>query len=156
MDPAKVEGDVRELYNAGAGRMGTDEIEFCGIIFNRSNAQIRQIAHVYHHKHRHTLEHAIISEFSGHMQQALLYAVETALHPAVRDARLLHAAMEGLGTKDEKLTYRIIRAYWHGGGPYIREVRNVFHQRYHHHLVKVVQSETSGDYERLLVTVLEN
>jgi annexin A7/11 len=156
VDHAKVEEDVRELYNAGPGRMGTDSIEFCGIIFNRSNAQIRKIAHVYHHKHHHTLEHAIISEFSGHMQHALLYAVETALHPPVRDARLLHASLEGYGTKEEKLTYRLIRAYWHGGEPHMKELRAVYHERYQHHLVKVVESDTSGHHRHLLDAVLGN
>lgn len=136
--------------------MGTDEITFCGIIFNRSDAQLRQIAHGYKNRHRQALDHVIHSEFSGHMQHALLYVVQGALDIMGRDARLLEAAMEGPGTRDERLTYRIIRAYWKGGGhQYLQGVRQVYQERYHHNLIKRIKSETSGHFERMLVTLLE-
>jgi annexin A7/11 len=151
-----VESDVRALYDAGQGRMGTDEIAFCGIIFSRSDAQIRQIAASYKHHHRRALDHVIHDEFSGHMQHALLYVVQGALDIMGRDARLLELAMEGAGTKDERLTYRIIRSYWKGGGhQYLQGVRQVYQEKYRHNLIKRIKGETSGDYERLLVALLE-
>lgn len=155
VNPQQIEADIKALYNAGAGRAGTDEITFCGIILNRSDAQLRQIAGGYKHHHRRSLEAAIDSEFSGHMKHTLLYAVEGALDPMKRDARLMAEAMEGAGTKDERLTYRIIRAYWKGGRPYVDGVKSAYEHRYKTRLVKAVKSETSGDYERLLVAVLE-
>ena len=156
VDPRQVEGDIRALYDAGQGRMGTDEIAFCGVLFNRSDAQIRQIAAGYKHHHRRSLEHVIHDEFSGHMQHALFYVVQGALDPVTRDARLLEAAMAGAGTKDERLTYRIIRAYWKGGGhQYLHEVRAAYQNKYHHNLITRVKGETHGDYERLLVALLE-
>lgn len=155
MDPRQVEDDVRTLYNAGEGRIGTDEISFCGIIFNRSNNALRAIAHEYHRRHRHTLAHAIEHEFSGHMEHSLMYALLGALNPLLRDARFIHAAMEGVGTKDERLTYRIIRAYWMGGQPHLQGIKNAYQEHYHQSLIKRVRSETSGHYEHLLVAVLE-
>jgi annexin A7/11 len=149
-----VEADIDALYDAGEGRFVTDEITICGIIFNRSNTELRQLAARYKQKCRHSLDHAIHSEFSGHMRHALLYAIQGALDPTTRDARLLEEAMEG-GAKDERLTYRIIRAYWRGGHPYIREVKLAYQDRYQHHLIRRVQSETSGHHEKLLVTILE-
>lgn len=156
VDPKQVEKDIRELYDAGQGRMGTDEITFCGIIFNRSDAQLRQIAQGYKHRHRKALDHVIHEEFSGHMQHALLYVVQGALDIMGRDARLLEAAMEGSGTKDERLTYRIVRAYWKGGGhQYLHGIRQAYQEKYHHNLIKRIKGETSGHYERLLVALLE-
>ena len=155
MDPQQVENDVRTLYDAGQGRVGTDEITFCGIIFNRSDAALRQIAAAYKHHHRHSLDSAIRSEFSGHMQHALLYVVQGALDPMIRDARLIDAAMEGIGTKDERLMYRIVRAYWKGGQQYIQGVKAAYQNKYNHNLIKRVKGETSGDQERLLVAILE-
>jgi annexin A7/11 len=117
---------------------------------------LRHISQAYQDHHRKSLEHVIHSEFSGHMQHALLYIVEGAINPMARDARLLEAAMEGVGTKDERLTYRIIRAYWKGGGhQYLNGVRQAYHQRYHKDLIARVKGETSGHYEKLLVTVLQ-
>jgi len=155
VDPSQVEADVRALYDAGQGRAGTDEIAFCGIILNRSNAQIRQIAAGYKHHHRRSLISAIQSEFSEHMQHTLLYVVEGALDPFVRDARLINAAMEGVGTKDERLAYRIIRAYWRGGQHHVQGVKTAYQQKYGRNLIKVVKGETSGDFEKLLVAILE-
>jgi annexin A7/11 len=155
VDPHQVESDIRDLYNAGQGRTGTDEITFCGIILNRSDAQLRQIAGGYKHHHRRSLESAIQSEFSGHMQEALLHAVQGALDPMGRDATLLEKAMEGAGTKDERLTYRIIRAHWKGGRHYLAGVTQAYQTKYKKNLIKRVKGETSGDYERLLVAVLE-
>jgi len=63
--------------------------------------------------------------------------------------------MEGIGTKDERLTYRIIRAYWKGGRPYITGLRQAYEQKFKKNLIKRVKSETSGDFERLLVAILE-
>ena len=134
--------------------MGTDEIAFCSIIFNRSDAQLRQISAAYKHHHHHSLDHAIQHEFSHLMQHSLLYVVEGALHPHLRDARLINAAMEGMGTKDEKLTYRIIRAYW-GGQHHLQGVKAAYQDKYQHNLIKVVKGETSGHFEKLLVAILE-
>jgi annexin A7/11 len=89
------------------------------------------------------------------MRDVLLHVVEGALDPMGRDAALLEKAMEGAGTKDERLTYRIIRAYWKGGRPYVEGVKSAYQSKYHKSLVKRVKGETSGDYERLLVAVLE-
>jgi annexin A7/11 len=150
-----VEADVRALYDAGAGRTGTDEISFCSIILNRSDVQLRQIATAYKHRHRRTLEQVIDSEFSGHMKDVLLHVVEGALDAPGRDAKLCEKAMQGMGTKDERLTYRIIRAYWRGGRPYIQAICSAYQRHYGKSLLRRVKEETSGDYERLLVAVLE-
>lgn len=155
MDPHQVENDIRTLYNAGQGRTGTDEITFCSIILNRSDAQLRQIAAGYKHHHRRSLVTAIDAEFSGHMQEVLLHIVEGAVDAMGRDAMSLEKAMEGAGTKDERLTYRIIRAYWKGGRPYITGVKAAYEHKFRKNLVKRVKGETSGDFEKLLVAVLE-
>ena len=89
------------------------------------------------------------------MQHSLLYAVQGALNPQLRDARLINASMEGVGTKDERLTYRIIRAYWRGGQHYLQGVKAAYQDKYRHNLIKVVKSETSGHFEKLLVAILE-
>jgi annexin A7/11 len=89
------------------------------------------------------------------MQQTLLHVVHNAVDPMGWDATLIDQAMEGAGTKDERLTYRIVRAYWKGGRPYITGVKQAYETKYKKNLIKRVKSETSGDYEKLLVAILE-
>jgi len=88
------------------------------------------------------------------MREVLLYVVEGALDPMGRDATLIEKAMEGAGTKDEQLSYRLIRAYWKGR-PYFEGVKAAYQNKYHKSIIKRVKGETSGDYERLLVAILE-
>jgi hypothetical protein len=73
--PGSVEADVSTLYHAGEGRLGTDERAFINVFAHRPLAHIAAVADAYpnfhKNKHRHTLHHAIESEFSGHLRQVL-------------------------------------------------------------------------------------
>ncbi|KAL0946519.1 hypothetical protein HGRIS_012732 [Hohenbuehelia grisea] len=104
-----VDADVERLYNAGVGRRGTDEMAFCEVLVNRSGPHLAAVAAAYHARYKMTLTRAIKKEFSGHMKSALLYIAHGAKHEGRgiwRDAKLLEAAMAGLGTKDERLVWR--------------------------------------------------
>jgi annexin A7/11 len=151
----QVEQDVRELKAAAKGA-GTDEIKICGILATRSTPHLQAIALAYKHHHRTTLAHMIKSEFSGHMESALLYIANTALPgpPGVsRDAELIEDAMRGAGTKDERLIYRITRAHWNRQR--FEEVKRAYAAEHHKKGLKSrVEGETSGDYERMLVAVI--
>jgi annexin A7/11 len=150
-----VEEDVRTLYDSGEGGEDMDYIAFCGIILNRSNNALRAISHEYHRRHRRALTHVIENEFSGHPEHTLMYALLGALDPLHRDARLIHAAIQHHGAKEERLTYRIIRAYWLGGQPHLQGVKNAFQENYEHNLIKMVATHTHGHHEKLMVTILE-
>lgn len=110
--PHEIEKDIMDLYNATENKVGTDEIIVCGILTNRSNAQIGAIAHAYNKKFARSLETVIKKEFSGHMEDALLHQLRTGTDKAMRDALLLEDAMAGMGTKDNLLINRVIRIHW--------------------------------------------
>jgi annexin A7/11 len=57
--PQQVDSDVMELYKATEGKMGTDELLVCNILTQRSDAQIRAIAHTYKQKFTRDLETVI-------------------------------------------------------------------------------------------------
>lgn len=68
--------------------------------------------------------------FSGHLQDALLHAVEAGKDGTgvQRDADLLEAAMSGMGTKDEQLVYRITRAHW--DRPRFEAIKQAYQAKY--------------------------
>lgn len=98
----------------------------------------------------------IKSEFSGHMEDALLFIVNSALPgpPGVsRDAQLIEDAMAGMGTKDERLIYRIMRAHWNR--MHFEEVKRAFASTQSKKGLKSrVDGETSGDYKRFLLAII--
>jgi annexin A7/11 len=55
----QIDSDVMEIYKATEGKTGTDELLVCNILTQRSDAQIRAIAHTYQQKFTRNLETVI-------------------------------------------------------------------------------------------------
>jgi len=150
--PQQIDQDVMELYKATEGRSGTDELLVCSILTQRSDGQIRAIAHTYKQKFTKDFDSVIIKEFSGHMELALLHQFRTGTDKAMRDAMLLEDAMAGAGTSDHLLVNRVVRVHWDKN--HMQQVKGAFQHKYRKSLVSRIKGETSGDYERLMVACL--
>ncbi|PWW78906.1 Annexin [Tuber magnatum] len=151
VDPQIVSNDVRTLYAATQGRIGTDEIQVCSILTRANDAYIRAYADSYRRQYAQDFLKMIRKEFSGHMEAALLYIVRGALNKAERDAELLEDSMAGLGTKDELLISRLVRAHWDKG--YFATVKPKYAALYKRDLTKRVKGETSGDYGKMMAAL---
>ncbi|EMR61842.1 putative annexin a7 protein [Eutypa lata UCREL1] len=147
--PQAIDQEVQELYRATEGKMGTDEMLVCSILSTRSDSQIRAINETYERKFRRRLEDMIRKEFSGHMEDALLYQLRSAINKPVNAAKLLEDAMAGMGTKDHLLVSRVIRYHW--DQRFMADVKRTYQDRYRKSLASRIKSETSGDYERMLL-----
>jgi annexin A7/11 len=150
--PADLDRDCNELHRATDGRIGTDQVQVCSILSQRSDGQVRAIAQMYQQKYHITLQKIIEKEFSGHMKDALLVMVGRACDPAMTEAELLEAAMAGLGTKDNLLVNRVIRNHWNPAQK--DQVKRAYAHRYKRDLISRVKGEVSGDYQRLMIAVL--
>ena len=154
--PQSTEADIAELHRAmearGAGQ-GADQLTVCSILSGRSSGQIRAIAQGYEGRYRAPLESVIKRQFSGHMQEALVEVVRAACDPAMRDAIRLEECMAGPGTKDDLLVERVVGMHWDRG--HMQQVKGAYRHRYKRELVERVRGETSGDYERVLVGMIE-
>ncbi|KAK8849498.1 hypothetical protein IAR55_004832 [Kwoniella newhampshirensis] len=151
-----VQQDVETLFRAGPGKVGTDEIAICGILLSRSDAHIQAIAQAFPQRHRVSLSQMIQNEFSGHMRDGLFYiarAAEGDGRGVVRDAELLEAAMRGMGTKDERMIYRIVRNHWNRTR--FAAIKNQYQALYRKTLKRAVEGETTGKYEKALVGIIE-
>lgn len=149
---ADVDRDVDALYAATEGKLGTDEMRVCSILSTRSDDQIRAIAHEYKIRYARDLEGVIRREFSGHMQDALLFQLRHAVDKYMHQAMLLEDAMAGAGTKDHLLVARVVRSHWDKGN--MANVKGAYKQRYGKDLARRIKGETSGDYERLMVACI--
>lgn len=156
IDHQMVENDVATLHSAARGA-GTDEIAICGILVQRSGPHLAAIAQAYQHRHRRPLSKMIDAEFSGHMKDALRYIVDGAENDGqgvTRDARLLEDSMKGMGTKDERLVYRVGRLHWNKPR-FEGQIKPAYSQLFHKKGLKNrVEGETSGDYKRMLSAMI--
>ncbi|KAL1840662.1 hypothetical protein VTJ49DRAFT_212 [Mycothermus thermophilus] len=149
---ADVDRDVDDLYNATEGKIGTDEMKVCSILSRRNDNQIRAIAYEYQRRYARNLEDVLRKEFSGHMEDALLFQLRNAVDKYMHHATLLEAAMAGAGTKDYLLVSRIVRYHWDPN--HMANVRAAYEKRYHRSLASRIKGETSGDYERLMLACI--
>jgi annexin A7/11 len=152
--PDQIDRDVSDLHRAMDARIGTDQVTVCSILSQRSDGQIRAIAHHWRQKYHNELEQVIKSEFSGHMQDALLLMVQRACDKAMSDAMQLEDAMSGIGTKDNLLVARVIRVHWNRA--HMDQVKRAYAHKYKKDLIKRVKGEIHMDkhYENLMVQCL--
>lgn len=153
VNPQTIEDEVRTLHGATAGRMVNDVSEVNGIFARSSDNELRAIDQAYNARYQAPLEQMIQSEFSGHMEDAFVHILRTAKDPATRDAILLNNAMKGAGTNDCALVRLVVRVHW--DRTHLDHVKRAYRQKFGKDLISTVKSETSGDYERLMVALLE-
>ncbi|ESZ97059.1 hypothetical protein SBOR_2550 [Sclerotinia borealis F-4128] len=151
--PRDVERDVAAIWNATEARSGHEGKTVCEIFTKRNDAQLRAINHTYQQQHGKPLEWVIKKNFSGHMEDALLYQLRTATDKAMRDANLMEESMKGFGTKDKILVARVIRCHW--DPRHMDQVKGAYQHAYGRSLTSRIAADTSGYYEKLMVKCVE-
>lgn len=148
--PDQTNNDVQELYRSmEAKTVGTEQMIVCDILATRSDGQLRAISQAYQQRFHKSLSNVIKGNFSGHMEDALMFILSGAEDRAKHDAYLLEATMSGAGTKDDLLVNRVIRIHWDRSR--MSQARAAYKHFFKKELVSRIQGETSGDYERLMV-----
>jgi len=149
-DSARV--DAERLYNAGEGKIGTDEKTFIEIFTKRSWNHLRRVFAIYEtiHKH-HTMERAVESEFSGFLKQGLVGVVVFARNAGEFYADIAHKSMKGAGT-DETMLSRVII----GNRDLMADIKKAYSSKYNKSLWQAVNSETGGDFKKTLLAVIGN
>ena len=100
---------AEEIYQAGEGRLGTDEEFFIKTFTIRSRAELRMINKIYENKYKSNLENAIEKEFSGDIKKLLKSILRANLDKVFFFSRNLYKAfnMKLIGI-DENMINRII------------------------------------------------
>jgi len=143
--------DVLALYKAGEGRIGTNEDVFIDIFANRSWKHLRQVSEQYGATQKHSLDTAIKKEFSGDLEKALLWTLESVLNRHAFFARRLNKSMVGLGTKDDDLV-RVMVTRRHND---LWEIAEEYHSLFRRTLKEDIAGDTSGDYRALLEAMVQ-
>ncbi|XP_062540269.1 annexin B10-like [Armigeres subalbatus] len=141
---------ANQLYNAGEGKLGTDEEVFYKILAHASFDQLEIVFDEYKSLTGRTIEQALKSELSGELYDALSSIVECVQMTPHFFAKRLHKAMDGVGTDDASLIRIIICR----SEIDLQNIKDEFEQMYNKSLYSVVKGETSGDYKRALLALI--
>ncbi|XP_063087205.1 annexin A13 [Cavia porcellus] len=142
--------DAKELYDAGEGRWGTDELAFNEVLAKRSYKQLRATFLAYQLLIGKDMEKAIEEETSGDLQKAYLTLVRCARDLEGYFADRLYKAMKGVGTDEDTLIRIIITR----AEVDLQGIKAKFQEKYQKSLSDMVSSDTSGDFQKLLVALL--
>ncbi|KAI4573505.1 hypothetical protein MJT46_004745 [Ovis ammon polii x Ovis aries] len=137
--------DVEALHKAITVR-GVDEATIIEILTKRNNAQRQQIKAAYLQEKGKPLDEVLKKALLGHLEEVVLALLKT---PAQFDAEELRAAMKGLGTDEDTLN-EILASRTNGE---IREINRVYREELKRDLAKDIASDTSGDYEKALLSL---
>lgn len=150
VDVEEATQDAQRLVEAGEGQWGTDESTFNAILITKSFPQLRKIFSEYERLTGNSLEDTIKSEFSGALEDGYLAVVRCARDKTAYFAKRLHKAMKGLGTDDTTLIRIIVARSEIDLG----DIKETYQKMYDQSLAADIDDDCSGDYKRLLLTLL--
>ena len=147
LNPANYLQHVEILRNACQGA-GTNEEDICRVIASTNNQERALIRRLYNQKYNEDLVSRLQSELSGDFKEAAMGSFMT---PTEYDAYCLNGAMKGIGTKEGVLT-EIIGSRT---PQELQAIKQVYAANYGELLENAVTSDTSGDYQKLLLACLQ-
>ena len=149
LDTNKLNNDLKDLYQAGEGTWGTDESAFNKIFALRSPAELRYINNEYFKCCEKTLLEVVESEFGGDMKRLLITVLHSQLNPPDFFATKIKQACKGMGTNDDLL----IRIMVSRDEVDLKQIKEIYKQRYDITLYEEIKNECSGDYKNLLLGI---
>ncbi|XP_007902812.2 LOW QUALITY PROTEIN: annexin A7 [Callorhinchus milii] len=152
VDQQKARADAERLYRAGEGKLGTDESTFNMVLATRSFPQLRATLQEYSRMANRELINSIDREFSGDVRDGMHAIVQCVMNRPAFFAEKLYKAMKGLGTSDST----IIRVIVTRSEIDLVQIKQVFWEKYQKSLRTMVEHDTSGDYKRMLLSVIGN
>ncbi|NXM64008.1 ANX11 protein, partial [Illadopsis cleaveri] len=143
-DPLK---DAEVLRKAMKG-FGTDEQAIIDCLGSRSNKQRQQIILSFKTAYGKDLIKDLKSEISGNFEKTILAMMKT---PVMFDAYEIKEAIKGVGT-DENCLIEILASR---SNEHIQELSRVYKAEYKKTLEEAIKSDTSGHFQRLLISLAQ-
>ena len=151
-DTLACQQDAAALYQAGEGKMGTDEATYGRIFTTRSPAELALINQYYKQNTGKGLLTAIDSEFSGDTKDLLNTIVRANIYPQGFYAKNIYDSIKGAGTNDSKL----IRNICARDGVDLPLIRQAYQNDYNSDMLTDIQGDTSGHYRQILSALVAN
>ncbi|XP_063993471.1 annexin B9-like isoform X2 [Diachasmimorpha longicaudata] len=150
IDLAQAQLDAKDLYEAGEKQWREEDSRFNELIVTNSYQQLRQLFLEYEKISGDDIEVSIEKAFSGSIKKGLLAFVKCTKSKVGFLTERLHAAMQGLGTKDRILIRIIVLRSEIDLG----DIKEAFEKRYGKSLESWISGDTSGDYRKALLSII--
>ncbi|XP_051869765.1 annexin A6 isoform X2 [Pristis pectinata] len=146
-DLARAAEDAKELCSSSDEESASMESKFISILCTRSYAHLRRVFQDYIKLTNKDIEQAIKNEMSGDLMSGLIAIVRSIKNKPSFFAERLYKSMKGAGTDDRTL----IRIMVSRSEIDLMNIRHEFKQMYDTSLYSFIESDTSGDYSKVLL-----
>ena len=142
---------AKEIYDAGEGKIGTNEDVFIKYFTTLSKEELLLVCKEYHKNHKKNMMDTIDNEFSSHVQTLLKVILYSLYSPSEYFARQIHASIVGAGTSDKKL----IRCLISRSGVDMKKIKKLYKRIYNEDMVAAIKGDVSGAYQEVLVGIMK-
>lgn len=146
---AKMEQDAEKLHSMGEGRFGTNENGIIQYLCTSPPKYVQGLNSKYEEKYGKSLVKALEREMSGLFEKGIMILLKMKLNPHEQIAKMIHDACAGIGTNELLLTCYLIRYQ-----SVMKDVDQAHQRLYKKSIANLVKFETSGDYEKLLLEIV--
>merc|ERR1712106_90544 len=150
-DPALANSIAQQLHTAGEAKFGTDESEFRRIMTSYSYPLLKTVFEEYKKIEGKDFSEVIDSELSGNFKKGCLALYEIVVNRPSFFAKELRDSMWGPGTNDGTLIRLVIVR----SEIDMQNIKEEYLNMYEKTLVDAIKGDTSGDYKKLLVALVE-
>ncbi|CAL8069574.1 unnamed protein product [Calicophoron daubneyi] len=151
VDQRMVGQDVRELQNAIAGSGKGDPEPFIRIFSDRSKYHVKAIWETWKKEMGRTLVASICEKFSDPLRTGLNTTIMALINLRLLLVCQFHESMYGLGTNDDSL----IRLVCLRCEIDLYAIKQLYQEYFGKSLPEAIRSDTSGDYRKLLLILVE-
>ncbi|CAL4127111.1 unnamed protein product [Meganyctiphanes norvegica] len=150
-DPQKAKNIAQQLYDAGEGRKGNFETEFIRVFTKESIPLLRQAFKEYKNIGQEDLSRVIDIEMAPDLKPIIKDAIASVTNPWAFLAGELRCSMVGVGTRDHKLVRLLVaRAEID-----LENIKQEYQTLYNTSLEKDIKGDTSGDYRKTLLALVD-
>jgi len=142
---------AKEIYDAGEGKLGTNEEVFIRYFTTLSPEELLIVCKEYEKNHKKHMLDTLEGEFSG-VEKDLLKIILYALYsPYEYFAKQIHSAIEGAGTEDDKL----IRCIVSGAELDMKKIKKYYKKIFNKDMIEDVKGDLSGNYQKIIEGLIE-
>ena len=137
---------AKELYDAGEGKLGTNEEVFIKYFTTLSPEELLLVCKEYHKNHKKNMLDCIDNEFDSHVQKLLKIILYSLYSPSEFFAIQIHNSVVGMGTADDQLIRSIISR----ADVDMKKIKKYYKKIYNKEMIDEVNNDLSGSYKTII------
>ena len=142
---------AKELYDAGEGKMGTNEEVFIKYFTTLSKEELLLVCKEYHKNYKKNMLDTIDNEFGSHVQTLLKVILYSLYSPSEYFAKTINSAVAGAGTSDN----RLIRCVLSRTGVDMKKIKKYYKKLFNKEMEEDIKGDLSGAYSDVIIGVLK-